>query len=53
MAAKCLFSTCASSTKHPQYRDITSEHHTILMSNNSSFPSNEKEIIVSDLRLQL
>lgn len=53
MAVKYLFSTCAINTKHLQSGDITSEHHTILMSNNSSLPSDEREIIVSDLRLQL
>lgn len=53
MAVKYLFSRRATNTKHPQSADITSEHHTILMSNNSSFPSDERGIIVSDLRLQL
>lgn len=35
MAVKCLFSTCVINTKHLQHRDITSEHHSNLMGNNS------------------
>lgn len=40
-------------TKHLQAGDSTSEHHAALTSSNSSLPSDEREGIGFDLRLQL